>query len=305
LPSPEPFTFGIALIARAWAHNWPLIEALLGLTLTSVRAQTDPDFRVVIGGHDRPGTIPDDPRFTFLEVDWPAQQPEPRNLDRGRKKHAINEVVLARGGGLLMFLDADDWVDGRLVETARAALRPECVGALIETGFATDFQTLETAALPHSHVFDGEFHRVCGSSAVARLSPDHADPLRRDPWNVLHAHHQWPELARAHGAELVRLPVSGNYLINTSENHSEIHGPYAGWRRTFTESVNRAGSPLDDATARRFGLGLDQIREVSARFFEQGRARGQPPTHDAPLPARVPPEARRRPAPRRLPAAAG
>jgi hypothetical protein len=287
LPSPERFTFGIALIARASAHSWLLIEALLDLTLTSVRAQSDPDFHVVIAGHDRPGIIPDDPRFTFLEADWPAQDPEPRNLDRGRKKHAINDFVLARGGGLLMFLDADDWVDRRLVETAHAMLRPDCVGALIESGFATDFQTLKTVALPDPRVFGGEFHRVCGSSAIARLRPYHADPLRRDPWTVLHAHHQWLELAREHGAELTRLPVSGNYLINTSENHSEIHGPYAGWRRTFTESVNRAGCPLDDAIAGQFGLSLDQIRAASARFFPQARSRWQPPTQAASSPATV------------------
>jgi hypothetical protein len=85
MPDCEPFTFGIALIPRAAAHNWPLIETLLDLTLTSVCAQTDPDFRVVIAGHDRPRIIPDDRRFTFVEVDWPAQEPGPDNADSGRK----------------------------------------------------------------------------------------------------------------------------------------------------------------------------------------------------------------------------
>jgi hypothetical protein len=303
MPPAEPFTFGIALIARACARSWPLIEALLDLTLTSVRAQTDPDFRVVVAGHERPRGIPDDPRFTFLEVDWPAPEPEPRNLDRGRKKHAITEFVLARGGGLLMFLDADDWVDARLVETARAILRPDCVGALIESGFATDFQTLKAVALPEARVFDGAFHRVCGSSAVARLRPGHADPLRRDPWTVLHAHHRWPELACEHGAELIRLPVAGNYVINTSENHSELHGPYAAWRRTFTERVNRAGQPLDDAIARRFGLGLERIRAVSARFFGQANAPRQSPASAASPRAKVPRAEPAGRAPNRLPAA--
>jgi hypothetical protein len=271
MPTDEPFTFGIALIPRASAQRWPLIEALLDLTLSSVRAQTDPDFRVVIAGHDRPGIIPDDARFSFLEVDWPAQGPDPRNADRGRKKDAINDVVLARGGGLLMFLDADDWVHAQLVESARATLRPDCIGALIETGFASDVQTLTAAALPDPRVFDGAFHRVCGSSAVARLRPDHTDPLRRDPWNVLDAHHQWVELAREHGAELTRLPVPGNYVINTSENHSELHGPYAAWRRTFTEGVNLKGRTLDDAIARQFGLSVDRIRSVSERFFQSSQ----------------------------------
>lgn len=277
MPSPEPFTFGIALIPRASAQNWRLIEALLDLTLTSVRAQRDPDFRVVIAGHDRPRIIPDDRRFTFVEVDWPVQEPGPHNADSGRKKHAINDLVLARGGGLLMLLDADDWVHVQLVEAARAMIGQDQIGALIESGLITDFQTLRVAVLPHPRVFDGEFHRVCGSSAVARLRPDDADRLRRDPWNVLGSHHQWLEVAREHGAELARLPVSGDYVINTSENHSEVHGPYAAWRRTLTASVNGEGSPLDDALAGQFGLSLDRIGAASERFFPQASSRWQRP----------------------------
>src|SRR5690606_10815211 len=110
MASSQPFTFGIALIPRASARNWRLVEALLDLTLASVRAQTDPNFRVVLVGHDRPGRLPRDPRFAFLEADWPVEAPGPDNADSGRKRYLINEFVLARGGGYLMFLDADDWV---------------------------------------------------------------------------------------------------------------------------------------------------------------------------------------------------
>jgi hypothetical protein len=66
---------------------------------------------------------------------------------------------------------------------------------------------------------------------------------------------------------LARLPVAGNYLINTSENHSEVHGPHSGWRRAFTAAVNRQGHALDDGTVARFGLSLDQIRAASDRFL--------------------------------------
>lgn len=100
--------------------------------------------------------------------------------------------------------------------------------------------------------------------------PDAADPLRRNPCRALGSHHQWVEAARRHGAALARLPVSGNYLINTTENHSEVHSPYAEWRRRLTERANRAGAALDDALARRFGLDLDQIRAASDSFFRAG-----------------------------------
>ena len=64
----EPFTFGIELTARGNAHDWSLVESLLDLTLTSVRAQTDQDFRIIVAGHDRPRLRLHDPRLSFLPV---------------------------------------------------------------------------------------------------------------------------------------------------------------------------------------------------------------------------------------------
>jgi hypothetical protein len=256
----EPFTFGITLIPRANARDWSRVESLLDLTLTSVRAQTDPTFRILIAGHDRPRMRLHDPRLTFLSVDWPVQPPEPCNADSGRKKRAIEDFVLAKGGGLLMLLDADDWVDVHLIEAAHATIGRNHVGALIDSGLVTDFKSLRTAALPHPAIFDREFHRICGSSSIARLRPQDRNQLRRNPCRFFDSHHQWVEIAREHGAALARLPVSGHYLINTSENHSEVHGPYAAWRRTFKQAVNREGVPLDDDSAARFGLSVERIR---------------------------------------------
>jgi hypothetical protein len=265
----EPFTFGIALISRAGAQNWDLIENLLDLTLRSVCAQTDQEFQVVIAGHDRPCIVSSDPRFTLVEADWSARKPDLHNEDSGRKKYAITRLVQKRGGGLLMLLDADDWVDVHLVEAARAVIGSRHIGALIDTGFVTDFRTLRAAAVPHPLIFDGEFHRICGSSTVARLRPDEDDPLRRNPCDVLVSHHQWVEGARDRGAELARLPVSAAYLVNTSQNHSEVHGAYAEWRHQLTKCVNREGNQIDGALAARFGIGLDRIRATSDRFFPQ------------------------------------
>lgn len=271
--SADSFTFGIPLVARASARNWPLVQALLELTLTSVRAQTDQNFNIVIAGHDRPRATFGDSRITFIKADWPAEAVRSDNLDSGRKKHAINRLVLDRGGGLLMFLDADDWVDTNLVRTARAAIGLSHVGGLIDTGFATDVQSLRAAPIPHPGIFDGGFHEVCGSSTIARLKPDHPDPLRRDPYSVLHEHYRWVEVVSEHSAELVRLPLSGNYVINTSENHSEVHGPFADWRRTFTDGVSREGDVIDDAFMALFGLHLEQVRATLGCFFPPAAAK--------------------------------
>lgn len=260
---PEPFTFAVALTPRMNAGNWALIEALLGLTLASALAQTDPEFRVLIAGHERP-RLPADPRLEFLAVPWSPEPPGPYNDDSGRKKHWLADRVLERGGGLFMVLDADDWVDRRLVEAARAVLRPDEVGGLIGAGLVADLRTLRAAPLPDPDVSDLAFHRFCGSSGLVRLRPDAADPLRRNPFEVLRSHHRWVEAAAEHGAALAALPVSGVYVINTSENHSEVHGPYAGWRRSFTARVNRAGRALDEATLARYGLDRARVRAVAS-----------------------------------------
>jgi hypothetical protein len=262
----DRFFFGIPLIARSSAQNWSSVETLLGLTLASVRAQTDQDFRVVIAGHDKPEIASDDTRIKFLEADWPAEPVSANNLDSGRKKFLMQRFVLEAGGGLLMFLDADDWVDCRVIDTARKIIGPEDIGSFIDTGYATDLRNLRAAPLPHPRIFDGAFHRLCGSSTVARLQPSAPDPLRCDPYAILHEHYRWTEAAREHRASVVRLPVVGNYVVNTNENHSESHGPFAAWRCRFNEAVNREGQNVDGPFLAQFGLSMGQVREALERL---------------------------------------
>jgi len=277
----EPFTFGIALLPRVSAQDWNLVETLFGLTCASVAAQTDQRFRVLVAGHDRPRTLPDDPRVCFVAVDWPVEAPGTHNGDGGRKKDLLSDLVLRTGGGLFMALDADDWVDTRVVETARRCMGANAAGGLIDAGFAVDFQRLCWSVLPLRGIPKVEFHHVCGSSTVARLRPDLADPRRRNTFRLLRSHHEWTEVAAEHGADLVRLPVVGTYVVNTSENHSELHGPHVAWRQAFVSSLNHGGVALDQAFASRFGLELDHIRRGSRRLFRRG---SKPGYTNCPLP---------------------
>ena len=255
----ERFTFGIPLIAKASARDWPLVERLLALTLASVAAQTDAEFRVLIVGHDRPDI---DATVDFVEADWPPEAVRADNLDSGRKKTVICEHVLARGGGLLLLLDADDWVDRRLVEVARATILSHEIGGVVTSGFATDLRSLRSIPIPHAGLFDREFHRLCGSSIVARLDATAQDGLRRDPFAVLHEHYRWIETCREHGVAWRRLDVTGTYVVGTSANHSEEHGPFADWRRAFADGIARDGEPADEDGLARFGLTRNRIRSV-------------------------------------------
>ncbi len=261
-----PFTFAIALTPRANAHDWARIEALLDLTLASVRAQTDSRWRALVAVHDRPRLSVKDDRVECVEVGWPVEPPGPHNDDSGRKKHHLGDIVRDRGGGYLMVLDADDWVDRALVAASRATIGDGHVGALIEEGLAVDVRHLVAAPLPHPALEGLPFHRFCGSCGVVLIRPGSGDAIRRDPFAVLRSHHRWVEVAAEHGVGLARLPVSGAYLVNTGENHSDLHGPHAAWRRGFTARVGDVGRPLDAATAARFGQSLPALRGVATRF---------------------------------------
>ncbi|KXF78492.1 hypothetical protein ATN84_01470 [Paramesorhizobium deserti] len=254
----ERFTFGVPLIAREAACDWGRVNDLISLTLRSVLAQGDRDFRLILAGHDLPPCWHEltrgDPRFHFLQADWPVERPSAANDDGGSKKWRIKEAVRREGGGLLMYLDADDLVGRNLVETARRLIGPGQVGGVIDKGFVIDFTSLCAAKLPDSRIFDGDFHHLCGSSTIARIEPDSLDAMRRDPHRELGSHHVWLETAAEAGVDIVRLPVPVGYLVNTDENHSENHGPYAGWRRDFNRAVRTFGRPIEDDIATRFGL---------------------------------------------------
>lgn len=255
----ERFVFGIPLIARAVAADWPLVDRLLGLTLRSVLAQGDDDFRVVLTAHDRPAAwaaVAGDPRFELVLADWTPQPPNAPNDDGGRKKWLVKQRVRAMGGGLLMFLDADDWVPRDLVAQARAAVTPAHVGGVMSGGLALDWESKRVARFPLPGPFGGPFHQLCGSSTVARVEPGSGTALKHDPHLALGSHHQWPDRAAELGVALAAIDTTGLYMIGTGQNHSEHQSPVADWRRAITEAVRAGGVPLDAATAALFGQDL-------------------------------------------------
>lgn len=255
----ERFVFGIPLIARAAAGDWALVERLLALTLRSVRAQSDREFRVVLAAHDEPApwaAVSHDPRFERLRADWTPEPPSPANDDGGRKKWLIKQWVRASGGGLLMFLDADDWVGRDLVATARARIGPADAGAIVTGGVAVDWASLRAAPFPVSGF---SFNGLCGSSTIGRVVAGSADRFALDPHDALGWHGDWEARAREAGRSLAHLDAPGAYIVGTSQNHSENDGPFAAWRREVTETVRRNGATLTAELARAFGQDLADL----------------------------------------------
>lgn len=254
----ETFYFGVPLIAQSAARDWALVDELLGWTLGSVLTQSDRDFRLILAGHDVPPiwrrlTL-GDPRFEFVSADWPPEPPNLPNDDGGRKKWLIKDRVRQLGGGLLMFLDADDLVDCDLIAMARNDIEADMIGGIVRDGIALDYVTGRAAVFPVGGGFDHPFHGLCGSSTVARVRPESDDSIDVDPHLALGSHHEWQESAARLGRRLASLPVWGAYVVGTSQNHSENEGPFADWRREFTEHVRETGTPLNRKLASRFGI---------------------------------------------------
>ena len=262
----EPFTFGIPLIARKSSGNWRLVERLFALTLRSVRAQSDGDFRVLLAAHDVPArwrTVTADARFGLLQADWPAEQPTVANDDGGRKKWLIKQMVRQCGGGLLMFLDADDWVSSDLVRTTRLTMKPDDVGAIVSDGYALDHASLKVQRFPVGGSFEGAFHELCGSSTIGRVVPDSSELVRLDPHAALGSHHQWLENAIDQNVSLARLATAGMYLVGTGQNHSEEHGPNAGWRKDVAAAVRQSGITISSSLAAKFGQSYDCLADIA------------------------------------------
>lgn len=190
----ERFVFGVPLIARAAAADWAGVTGLLGLTLRSVLGQSDGEFELVLAGHDLPESwralVSGDHRFRFLRADWDAERPTGSNDDGGRKKWLISEHVRRSGGGLLMFLDADDLLDRHTVSTARRDIGRASIGGIVAGGILLDLASLRCVRVPDPRVFDGAFLELCGSSTVGRLDPQSPEPVRRDPHSALGSHHR-------------------------------------------------------------------------------------------------------------------
>ena len=249
----EAFYFGIPLIARSAARQWDRVAKLFAATLHSTLSQTDRDFRVVLAAHDTPpcwDTLSrTDRRLKLVRADWPVAPPSAANDDAGAKKWHIREYVNERGGGLLMYLDADDLVDIQTVETARELLDEGKAAGLVRDGYAIDANTGNALAIPDAQAFDRPFHQLCGSTTVARITPG-----KQDPAEVLGSHHLWEERAEAAGVDLVKLPLCGGYLVNSGENHSENQGPFAEWRRSFSQEVVQRGHPATPTLIDRLGI---------------------------------------------------
>jgi glycosyltransferase involved in cell wall biosynthesis len=217
------FIFGISLASKQVVNDWAHTQLMLQRTLRSVLNQTDPRFRVIICGHERPKLAElDDRRVTFIVSD--AKRPENSSQFRGDKmwkRRLIGAKLRRMGGGYFFPLDADDLVHKNVVEHVLADDNRR--GYSIAQGYVEDFLHQRLAPVPGA--WSAPFHHVCGSSAVLYFEPEDLPVGGRTEdglyFNLFTSHAYWPIVAEESGKPLDTVPFPGGvYVVNHSQNLS-------------------------------------------------------------------------------------
>ncbi|WP_116597198.1 hypothetical protein [Primorskyibacter marinus] len=220
--APQQVVFLIPLVAQDHVGDWQAVVLRLHLTLSSLIAQDNPNWRAVICCQQRPA-LPDDPRISYLPFDDPA----PGN-DKWRKLACLYDHLpsLDINAGYAMSFDADDLL--RQGTVAEMLSRNVKGGYLVQAGYVMDASTgavaLADAPDPRQPLRK-PFWKLCGSCAALRFDlslPGMVDFLRE---MTQHEHRMFPYLARLAGQRLQPLSrPSVLYVLNHGENFGARRG---------------------------------------------------------------------------------
>jgi len=215
--------FSIPLAAKRDEAGWEIACRLLSHTLGSILGQTDPEFEVVIMGHEQPSIAElDDPRVTFLRAPFASpRDPSEYMRDKARKKRHNARHIRARGGGYILFMDADDLVSRHLVKHISATGHPH--GYIFKRGYVLDYQSGAIAPLPGPRM--AGFDQFCGSCAAIHFSPADIGATDTDHGSSFYGqfrnHREWEDAAARAGRPLQPVPFpAAIYVLNTSQNLS-------------------------------------------------------------------------------------
>jgi hypothetical protein len=201
-------TFITTIRHPARSQSYETVWSLLGDTVRSVCAQTDPNFQMVIVC-DRALPLTDDPRVHVVTVDWPPVDKGRAHrdfkcrsalLDKGTK-YAVGLAHLRHlGSDHVMFVDSDDFVANDVA--AFVNQHPEANGWVVDKGYQLT---------PKAMTELDQFNRLCGTSHIIRFDLLNAGiPAGLDS--------SWP-------VDLVMAVMDKGFMIHILGNHQQP-GPW-------------------------------------------------------------------------------
>jgi hypothetical protein len=274
---------------------------LLGDTLHSVLAQTDPDITVVVVANEPPvgGHLPDDPRVEVVLVDFPPpHKPEGTPVitdamyaDKGGKLSVGTAAARRSGADYIMWVDSDDFVSDRIAAFVRSA--DGAPGWYSDAGFFHVQGSRTVTPVEH------DFHQRNGSTHVLRADltgvPETIEPtltrnevidaVGRKRVRSIMGDHKWiVAFYEELGTPLAPMPFpAAIWEIGTGENFSRILTAAGSTRPVAGAIAAEYGLPLpshaDALRSRLAGARARVARRLSARHesLEDLRARIQEP----------------------------
>jgi hypothetical protein len=151
------------------ANNFAKVESLFEMSLRSVCAQTDANFRVVVVANAMPRINFSDSRVTYQIVDYPPPDPQRSSVDairvllRDKGTKLIAGMLAARRfkPDYFAIFDADDMVSRRIAQFVNA--NASDAGWYVNSGYVVNSQMWTTQR--KSGLF-----RYCGSTLVPNAS---------------------------------------------------------------------------------------------------------------------------------------
>ncbi|MBM7068174.1 hypothetical protein [Actibacterium sp. 188UL27-1] len=243
----------IPLVGRHQIANWSAVQSRLSQTIASLRAQTNPNWRAVICGQDRPDLSFDD-QVTFLPFTETVE-----GNDKWNKLAALAAHLPTLGliHGYAMPFDADDLLACDTV--AEMTNRRSTTGYLIEKGYVLDASTGDIAeTAPQSITQPGQkaFWKLCGSCAAFRFdfSENQGDAAFIGAVTA-HEHRMFPYLARLANRplETLRKPAV-LYIINHGQNFGARRGR-TSFKTRYVQRFKTTDQKMQQGLAARFPAG--------------------------------------------------
>ncbi len=224
-PSADPLVvFAAPLMSRTFADDWGVVSRAVARSVASLRAQSDPNWRLLVCSQDRPDGIDFDDRVRFLPFDEVME-----GFDKKPKVECLCRALPGEmpGDGYLFAFDADDVVHPDLVGWMRRDHNGR--GYWLRDGYMIDAQTGAVGRLGPRRPWTPlrrPFIAQCGSSAAIyvdfRTDRGFEHVARRF---YRPGHREFRENAAAQGLPLARVPFpAALYVMNTGENMRHKRG---------------------------------------------------------------------------------
>jgi hypothetical protein len=240
------FCFITSLRARAASAHWGRVCELFERTAESVFAQTDPRFRLIVVGHDRPVlTRAFDARLEFIAADLPIPNGSYAAKEADKRHKLIVGLQRARevGADYVMSLDADDLVSARLVEYVLS--HPDADGWYIQHGYVHRYGSRWVEPMRDS------FNLVCGSCNILgrrwfSFPQDAARERAMEKDWFVEGHLQFVRAFAAQGANIRPIPFpAATYIRHDGDRMYRLNPDNVGPKPTRRGPLRRlAGQAL-------------------------------------------------------------